>query len=91
MTHDYGDFIAMKKLQNGELQGVFFSNDVAFNYYNMINKSWRRIKHTRDILRPHTPVFYFRKSSVMTGLFDKKIEILNESGLTIHWVETKQK
>lgn len=87
MTHDYGDFVALKKLQNGELDGVFFTNDVTVNYYNLINKSWRKVRYTRDVVRPHTPVFYFRKSSILTVMFDKKIELCNESGLTIHWIE----
>lgn len=83
---DYGDFVTLNKLQSGKLDGIFFSNDVTVNYYNLINRSWRQIRYTRDIVRPHTPVFYFRKSSILTLLFDRKIEICNESGLTIHWI-----
>ena len=87
VTHEYDDFVALKKLQNGELDGVFFTNDVTVNYYNLINKSWRQVRYTRDVVRLHTPVFYFRKTSILTSMFDQKIEICNESGLTIHWVE----
>lgn len=68
------------------MDGVFFTNGLTVNFYNMINKSWRHIRYTRDMARIHTPVFYFRKSSILTSMFDRKIELCNESGLMIHWI-----
>lgn len=87
---EYGDFISLEKLLNGELDGVYFINDVGVNYFNSLKNSWRRIGHTRDIVRPHTPVFYFRKNSILTWMFDRKIEIFNEAGLTMHWIAKYQ-
>lgn len=72
------------------MDGVFLANDVTVNYFNSIRKTWHRILYTRDIIRPLTPVFYFNKHSILPWMFDRKLEICIESGLTMYWIRKYQ-
>lgn len=65
---------------------MFLTNDVTANYFNHMSKSSRHIQYTRDIVRLQNPVFYIRKNSFLTRMFDEKIEWCKESGLVIHWL-----
>lgn len=70
----------------GKWSGVFLTNDVTANYFNYISKSSRLIQYTRDIVRLQNPVFYIRKNSFLTRMFNEKIEKCIESGLVKHWL-----
>lgn len=77
---------ALEKLRSREWDGVLLSNDVTINFFNFKNKSWRRIGYTHDVVRPVTPVFYFNKNSILTEIFNQKIQACSESGLIQHWI-----
>lgn len=77
----------MHRLLNGEWNGVVYVNDVTINYFNSILNPTRQLGYTRDIVRPITPVFYFHKRSILTWMFNRKIETCKESGLITHWTE----
>lgn len=85
MEHDYDAITALRKLSDNNWNGLIFTNDVTINYFNLINKFKRRVSYTRDIVRPITPIFYFNKNSILTEIFDRKIEKCKESGLIFHW------
>lgn len=51
----------------------------------LVTKSWRQIVSTSDVVRQHTPVYYFNTHSILTWMFNRKIEACNESGLTYYW------
>ncbi|XP_055300291.1 uncharacterized protein LOC129567447 [Sitodiplosis mosellana] len=85
VEHDYDAITALRKLSNGDWKGLVFTNDVTINYFNLKNKFKRRVSNTRDIVRPITPVFYFNKNSILTEMFNRKIENCRESGLISHW------
>lgn len=92
MQHGCSLTEALENLLNGTFKGVIFSNDVVINNFNWREKTWHIVHHTRDIIRPVTSVFYFRRNSILTWMFDRKIEICIESGLTNHWISKyKQK
>lgn len=78
--------VALKKLSCGEWKGVAFTNDLTVNYFNYVSRSSPPIDYTRDILRANNPVFFFHKQSILTTMFDRKIELCLESGLVFHWV-----
>ncbi|XP_031623054.1 uncharacterized protein LOC116340609 [Contarinia nasturtii] len=83
---DHGDFEGLENLWNGQSEGVFFSNDLCVFYFNFIKNSWHRISTSRDVVRPHTLVFYFRKNSILTWKFNRKIERCDQAGLITHWI-----
>lgn len=85
VKHDYDAYNALVKLSNNDWNGVIFTNDVIINYFNYISKSTYRIDYTRDVVRPNAPVFFFNKHSMLTWMFNRKIEICQESGLVLHW------
>lgn len=85
VKHDYDAYNALVKLSSSEWNGVIFTNDVIINYFNYISKSTPRIDYTRDVVRPNAPVFFFNKHSILTWMFNRKIEICLESGLVHHW------
>lgn len=78
--------IVLEKLANGKINGVFLTNEVTANYFKLKNKFSKRIEITSDKLRSVSPVFYFTKNSILTAMFNQKIELCQESGLIIHWL-----
>lgn len=93
MEYDYDTITSLSKLWTGEWKGVMYTNDVTINYFNFLNKLRRfHLSHTRDIVRPITPIFFFNKNSILTEMFNRKIEKCRESGLIYHWIaQYKQK
>lgn len=47
--------------------------------------------YTRDAVRPIAPVFFFNEHSILTWMFNRKIEQCLESGLILHWTSQYQK
>lgn len=79
-------FVSLSNIQSGKWSGVFVTNAVTANYFNHISKSPTLIHYTRDIVRLQNPVFYIRKNSFLTRMFNAKIEQCKESGLVDHWL-----
>lgn len=73
------------KLSTGEWDGVVLSNAEAVNYFNLNSNSTHRLDYTREIVRPTIAVFYFKKHSIFTSMFNKKIYIFHEAGLISRW------
>lgn len=78
-------YTAIKKTINGEWEGVIFTNYVTLNYFNLMEKAWGRIGHTRDVARSFDPSLFFNKHSILRWMFDRKIGMCRESGLTTFW------
>lgn len=76
----------MKQLSIDEDETIVYTNDITVNYFNMKNKSKYRIETTRDHIRQVSTVFFFNKNSILSHLFNQKIYICQESGLTFHWL-----
>lgn len=85
VRHDYDPVSALHKFSNGEWDGVHYINDVTVNYFNSMLKHKRPIGYTRDIVRHVTPNFYFHKLSILTWMFNQKIQTCLELGLVSHW------
>lgn len=73
------------KLSTGEWEGVVLSNAEAVNYFNSNSNSSHRLDYTREVVRPTIAVFYFKKHSIFTSMFNKKIYIFHEAGLISRW------
>lgn len=86
ITFEHDPVTALRKLSSGEWNGVSLTNEISVNYLNHMNKSSRQIEFTRDALRTIDPVFYFQKHSILTRMFNEKIQICQESGLTKRWI-----
>lgn len=78
-------YTAIKYILSGDWEGVLFTNYVTLDYFNLIEKSWGKIGHTRDMARSFDPSLFFNKHSILRWMFDRKIEIFNESGLISYW------
>lgn len=81
----------MGLLSNGELDGVLFTSDLVADYFMFQNEAHHKIGYTVDIIRPFTPVFLFQKNSMLTWIFNQKIEMCQQSGLIIHWIAKYKK
>lgn len=84
LRHDHQVLIALEKLTSGEWDGVAFGTDIIANYFNLVSKSQRQIESIR--VRTLAPVFLFRKNSIVSQLFNQKVDTCLESGLTFHWL-----
>lgn len=83
--HDEDDVTSIKNLFKRKWEGVLLTNDLTVSYFNMQQRFGARLGYTFDIVRLHTPVFFFHKQSILTWLFDTKIQACNEAGLTYYW------
>lgn len=75
----------MVQLPSTEWDGLVFTNDVSVNYFNLVYKPKPRVDYTKDVIRTNAPVFYFNEHSILTRMFNRKMEICTESGLILHW------
>lgn len=74
-------------LLRDEVNGVVFATDLITSYFLYENDAWDAISYTKDVIRPFSPVFYFHKHSVLRWIFNRKIEMCQESGLIAHWIK----
>lgn len=86
MLHKKDAYAALEQLSISDWDGIVFGSDVVVHYFNMMSKSQHRIEITRDHVRQVSPVFFFPKNSILSYLFNQKIIICQESGLTFHWL-----
>lgn len=75
----------MLQLPKTEWDGLVFTNDVSVKYFNLVYKPKPRVDYTKNVIRTNAPVFYFNEHSILTWMFNRKIEICDESGLILHW------
>lgn len=85
VLHSYDDVTAIKNILDHSWDGVLFTNDMTVNYFNKGKKAEERLGSTLDVVRSHSPVFFFPKHSILTWLFEMKVEACKESGLTYYW------
>lgn len=85
--HDYELFTSLRKISTGEWDGVVFTDHMSVQYFNLLNKSLNAVDFTRNMIRQQIPVFFFRKNSILTNIFNRKIEDCQEAGLIQHWIE----
>lgn len=78
-------FTSLQKLSSGERKGVVFTNEVCVKYFKFVTKTYQ-LDATRDVLRQQTSVFFFQKNSILTNMFNRKIEMCHETGLTHYWL-----
>lgn len=79
------EMTGLQKISSGEWNGVFLTNEFIAGYFNLKSKS--RIETTRDKIRSASPVFYFQKTSILTAMFNQKIDICREAGLINRWYD----
>lgn len=75
------------RLYQKNIKGVAFANDLTQKAFNMRNFPHKRLEFTKDRLFMYSPVFLFRKKSMLTDAFDKQIKTLQQSGLIDFWIK----
>lgn len=65
---------------------MLFTSDLVAKYFIYKNEDQNKIGYTINIIRPFSPVFFFSKHSMLTWIFNKKLESTIESGLIVHWI-----
>lgn len=86
MKHDGNVHIILGQLSKDQLDGVVFTTDLITRYFLYKNDAWDVIGYTKDVIRPFSPVFFFHKHSVLRWIFNRKIEMCQQSGLIVHWI-----
>lgn len=70
-----------------EIDGVAFATDLTQKSFNLKNAPGRRLAFTKDRLFMYSPVFIYRKKSLLTAVIDRKLQMLRETGLIEFWIE----
>lgn len=70
-----------------EINVVAFAIDLTQKSFNLKNSPERRLAFTKDRLFMYSPVFIFRKKSLLTSIIDRKLQMLRETGLIEFWIE----
>lgn len=77
----------LKELHDSDIDGVGLANHLSWKYFNLVNSPHRRLGFTKDRLLMYSPVFYFRKKSVLKEVFNEQLQRLREIGLTQYWIK----
>lgn len=68
---------------------VALSTDLNQKWFNLKNAPYRRLAFTKDRLFMYSPVFIFRKKSMLTQVFNQQLMTLREAGLIDFWVKNR--
>lgn len=68
------------------VDGVAFTNEITYKYFNMQFAPLRRLTYTKDRMSIHIPVIYFHKPSILRDSFNKELQKYREAGLTDIWI-----
>lgn len=69
-------------------EGVAFINDLTQKAFNMQNFPHKRLAFTKDRVIMYSPVFLFRKKSMLIDVFDNQLHTLQETGLIDFWIKS---
>lgn len=74
---------SLKRLYDSE--NVYYVGDIVLHYFNFIQKPKPQLAMTKDRLNTFYLAIHFRKNSILTEIFNRKIEKMTESGLVNYW------
>lgn len=77
----------LRSLYDSDINGVVLASDITLKAFNLENSPRRRLGFTKDRLFMYTPVFLFRKKSVLTEVISKELQTLRETGLIESWTK----
>lgn len=77
----------LQTLYDSDIKGVVFSSDLSQKSFNLRNSPNRRLAFSKDRLFMYSPVFFFRKKSILTTEFNEQIQTLRETGLIEFWTK----
>lgn len=78
--------VMLRNFHDREIDGVVIWSKFSSIHFNAVNAPQRHLSFTKDHLFSTATVLFFRKKSVLPGLFNQKIQRLNEAGLTEFWL-----
>lgn len=87
-TQRNGPFDWIRDVYDNEDNVVLILTEGPATYFNLINIPHRRLSMTKGFWMMNF-VFYFRQKSILREVFNRKIEILQQSGLTEFWIKTE--
>ncbi|XP_055298675.1 uncharacterized protein LOC129566616, partial [Sitodiplosis mosellana] len=65
---------------------VALATDLNKKSFNLKNSPHRRVEFTKDRIYMYSPVFFFRKKSMLTRVINRQLQLLQEAGLINVWV-----
>lgn len=74
-------------LYDKNIEGVALATDLTQKAFNLQNSPRRRLAFTKDRLFMYSPVFLFRKKSMLKEVFDEQIQNLSETGFIEFWMK----
>lgn len=74
-------------LYDKNIDGVALTHDLVQKTFNLHNSPHRRLGFTKDRIQMFSPVFVFRKKSMLTNVFNQKLTVLQEVGLIDFWIK----
>lgn len=77
----------LRNLYDSEFDAVALSTDLSQKSFNLKNSPKRRLSFTKDRIFMYSPVFLFRKKSILTDIFNKQLHTLREIGLIEFWTK----
>lgn len=79
--------VNLRSLYDDDIDGVVLASDISQKAFNLENSPHRRLGFTKDRLFMYSPVFLFRKKSVLTTVINKQLQTLRETGLIEFWIK----
>lgn len=77
----------LRALYDEDINGVVLGSDISQKAFNLENSPHRRLGFTKDRLFMYSPVFLFRKKSILTEVMNKQLQTLRETGLIEFWTK----
>lgn len=77
----------LRILYDEKIDGVVLASDLNQKSFNFQNSPNRRLAFTKDRLFMYSPVFLFRKKSILTEVFNRQLQALRETGLIEFWTK----
>lgn len=72
---------ALTEFHDSDIDAVVLTNHLSWKYFNLVSSPRRRLGFTKDRLFMYTPVFLFRKKSILKSVFNEELKKLRETGL----------
>lgn len=83
MVYNESIYNILEGLSKEEFGGISITYDMIVDYFN--KKKHDRLLGITDMIRPVPLMLFFQKHSILTSIFDRKIEACHQAGLIAYW------
>lgn len=71
----------LRYLHDSGIKAVILTNDLAKNYFNLVNYPHRRLSFTKNRIFMYTPALFYQKKSIFKDPYDIQLGRIRAAGL----------